>query len=433
MKNPEKSAVRFRKSAKKPKLEAPTLPIPEPPPQTEAPAESQKTFRLKVFGVGGAGCNAADTILRVAAEELDGVEFFALNTDAQALDACQCAEKIQIGATVTRGLSAGGDTGAGEKAALESGDAIGKAIRGADIVFLLTGLGGGTGTGAAPVVARLAKEHGSLVLVFAILPFSFEGERRKQQASTGLDALKAQADAVICFPNDKLFQFAGENTPVQEAFQHCNELMAEGVRAIWRLLTRRGLVNLDFADLRNVIEAKHCEGVIGTGAGEGKERIADAVKSLLASPFLSNGEALGAADGVLVSISGGKDLTLAAVQRVMEPITKAANPRAKIALGAAIDPSANGKLSITLIASQRFSKEKPRAAVVGGKIVPASPQRIAVPSTPAPAASTKKSAPKQEQLQLEAPSRGRFEKSAPTLYEGEDLDVPTFIRRGIRL
>lgn len=419
-------------------------------------------IRLKIIGVGGAG---GHTISQIAAARapgnrlLEGVDLVAINTDQQALDEINAVEKVPIGEAVTHGLGAGGEPEIGARAAQNDAEKIEALCQNTDMVFIAAGLGGGTGTGASPVVARLAKEQGALVLAFVALPFSFEGDRRRQQALSGLEQLKTQADAVICIPNDKIFKMAGDNASVVDAFKRADENIVLGVQAVWQLLSRKGLINLDFADLRATLGSKHCDGLFSHGVAEGANKARDAVKMLLENPLLDGGDVLSKAEGVLVSILGGPDLTLADVQRAVEPISRHAN-RAHIIMGAAIDETYRGKLAVTVIAAanilprrvvpQPVSTRPTTFARLGDAPLYRNARPAATPVV-APVASTPKPAvenvarneavavakspakPKQETLPLEGVSRGRFDKSEPTLYNGEDLDVPTFIRRGVSL
>jgi cell division protein FtsZ len=391
-------------------------------PKTDADATPRR-FRLKLIGVGGAGGNCIHQIA-ASAGALDGVELIAVNTDLQALDAIAGADKMQIGATVTRGLGTGGDPDLGAAAAQQDAEQLEAAIQHADVVFVTAGLGGGTGTGAGPIIAKLAKEQGALVLAFVSMPFSFEGPRRRSQADVGLEQLKAQADAVICIPNDRLTRIVGENAPVTEAFKHGNEIVASGVRAIWQLLSRKGLINLDFADLRSTLGGKHGEGVFSHAEATGPERLRDAMKSLMDNPLFDGNDTLARADGVLVSILGGPDLTLADVQRAVEPISRIAQ-RAHVIMGAAIDDTFTERLAVTVIAAN---------SVVAKRIAPGTTVRAPARAQPQPAPSpVSDGKPKQETLPLEGVSRGKFGGGEPTIYEGEDLDYPTFLRRGISL
>src|SRR2546422_2923594 len=242
----------------------------------------QSDIRFKLVGIGGAGGNAAAQM----AGGLAGVELVAINTDLQALSGITGAEKLQIGSSVTHGLGAGGDPEIGARAAQQDAERIEAIVHNTEIVFITTGLGGGTGTGAAPVIARLAKEQGALVLAFAALPFGFEGERRRQQALAGLEQLRTQADAVVCIPNDKLLKVAGESATAVDVFRRGNELIATGAQAIWQLLSRKGLINLDFADVRTALGGKHSDGIFSFGEGAGAD---EAVAALLKNRLLDGG------------------------------------------------------------------------------------------------------------------------------------------------
>jgi|YelNatPaOPRAMG01_1025707.scaffolds.fasta_scaffold02533_5 cell division protein FtsZ len=402
----------------------------------EKKSDGTRKYRFKIFGVGGAGGNIVQRLAGGGEPVLAGIELLAVNTDAQALESLSGVETLPIGSAVTHGLSAGGDVEVGMRAAQQDFDRLTAAGQGVDVVFLAAGLGGGTGTGAAPVVARAAKEQGALVLAFVALPFTFEGDRRRQQALVGLDQLKAQADAVIAIPNDKLFRLVGENASVVEAFRQCDEIVISGVRAVWQLLARKGLINLDFGDLRATLGAKHSDGIFSHGTGRGADKAKEAVKALLEHPLLEGGEALAKADGVLVSILGGPDLTLADVQRTVEPISKHAS-RAQVIMGAAIDEAYREQLAVTVIAAGGASR---RPVAAARPVLPPRPGVIPVVrpapvAAAAPPAEPKKelAQPKQETLGLENVTKGRFEKGEPTVYDGENLDIPTFLRQGVRL
>jgi cell division protein FtsZ len=404
-------------------------------PATES---AHKKFRLKFLGLGGAGCNTVSHIAK--AEMLDGVELVAINTDAQALDDISVPERIQIGTALTHGLGAGGDSEIGMRAAQQDAERLEAVVQGADVVYLTAGLGGGTGGGAMPAVAKVAHDQNALVLAFVSLPFSFEGERRRQQALAQLEQLKAQADAVICIPNDKLFKIVGENATAVEAFRKCDEIIATGAQAIWQLMSRKGLINLDFADLRATLGAKHCEGLFAHGEAEGENRAKNAIKALLESPMFDAGQALARTEGVLVSILGGPDLSLTDVQRTLDAISREA-PRAHVIMGAAIEPSYKSKFAVTVIASTNLTPRKVVAPALAkpAAVTQAAPEPLRplpTPTAPAAETPTKKKVvakAKQETLPLDHVTRGRFEKSEPTLWDGENLDVPTFLRRGIAL
>ncbi len=431
-----------------------------------APAEAllKKNFTIRVIGVGGAGCNAANYL---GASPLDGIEFVAMNTDAAALERSVIQSTLVLGSRSMRGLGAGGDPARGRAAAEEDMENIRLLATGADLVFLMAGMGGGTGTGAGPVVARVAKEAGALVLAVVMLPFDCEGTRRQRQAQAGLHDLKQVADGVICLPNQKVFKLIDEKTSLMEAFQITNELVAQGVRSIWRLLTRPGLINVDFADLCTVTQGRHGESTLAAAEARGEGRTREVMEKLLAHPLLEDGQTLTHAAAVLVSIAGGPELSMSDVNRIMEQITRHAES-AHMIMGASIDGAMADQLSVTVVAAcgGEPAVDEPagtgaptdRASVFGtpelqpeltneaGKSRP--PSRFVAP---APELSPEKTAQlmtqrnsgsrprkmaarlRQGQLALDVISKGRFEKSEPTIHQGQDLDVPTYIRRGVAL
>ncbi len=425
---------------------------------TEPPVKKQLV--IKVFGIGGAGCN----VLGFTADSPpEGVDFLAINTDALGLDGCTAPAKFVLGAGRTRGLGAGGDPEVGRAAAQEDLPKLQTFCAGADIIFLLAGLGGGTGTGAAPVIARMARESGALVLALVTLPFDFEGGRRQLQAQVGLQQLKAAADAVICLPNQKLFKLIDEKTSVLDGFKISNGLLAEGLRGIWRLLARTGLINVDFADLCSVTRGRHASSLFATAEASGERRAEQVAEKLAAHPLLDGGQILSDADSLLVSIVGGPDLMMNEIQKVMKPLSRQCE-NANIILGAAIDGQFAGRLSITLIASSHCQESVPASAPPPAPSPETSvPEQSAVPEfvdpgdkerpvsryvPPPPALSQekreqllkshpgharKRPSRMQRELPLEIVFKGRFEKSEPTIRHGEDLDVPTYIRRGVPL
>jgi cell division protein FtsZ len=424
--------------------------------KTDEPA-LKKTISIKVWGVGGAGCNAASALDSTV---LNGVDILAVNTDSQALEAAAAANKLVLGARRTRGMGAGGDPALGKAAAEDDLSKLAAYCAGADIVFILAGLGGGTGTGAAPVLARLARESGALVLAIVTLPFDFEGQRRQEQAQEGLQLLKAAADAVICLPNQKLFKLLDEKTSVVDAIKISNALLAEGLHGIWRLLTRTGLINVDFADLCSVTRGRHAAGSFATAEASGERRAEQVVEKLMAHPLLDGGRVLSDSDAVLVSLVGGPDLTLVEIDKMMEPLKRQCE-NAHIIFGAAIDDQFTHRLSVTLIASCRPPAEtRPGLAQsasdnAAGKEQPMHflektaairpPTRVTPPPpemTPEQkeqllktqsAKDRKKLSRLQRELPLEIVFKGRFEKSEPTIRHGEDLDLPTYIRKGVPL
>ena len=416
---------------------------------------ARRGLKIKVFGVGGAGGNI---VSHLAQAGFAGVTFVALNTDARALANVHAANKLALGNQLTRGLSAGGDPEQGQAAAEEDLGRLKELCVGTDLVFIAAGLGGGTGTGASPVLARAAQEAGALVLAFVTLPFECEGARRQRQAQHGLERLKAAADGVICLPNQKVFSLIDEKTSLPETFNFTNELLAQGMRGIGRLLTRAGHINIDFADLCAVVRGRHAESSFATAEAMGENRAREVVDKLFASPLLDGGQMLGEADTVLVSLLGGPDLTMAEINRVMEKINRQCE-NAQVILGAAIDETCGDHLSVTLVASRRNRSVPvaPSEAADEDEVTqflsasrtgrPAS--RRVPPPPPLTLAETgqllsqqagaslrqRRRAAKlrQAQLPLEIISKGRFEKSEPTIHQGEDLDVPTYIRRGVAL
>ena len=436
----------------------------------------KRSFRVRMFGVGGAGCNAVNHIARVP---FDGIEFFALNTDAAALAQLSVQNKVILGEKLTRGMGAGGDPERGRDAAEEDAAKLKSLCEGADVVFVAAGMGGGTGTGASPVLARIAKDCGALVLGMLILPFEWEGTRRQRLANLGLHAMKEAADGVICLPNQKLFKLIDEKTSLLETFAITHELLSQGVRGISRMLLRPGLINVDFADLCSVTRGQHSENSLATAeacgeqitpspptppspegpfvrgartvGGEGpNHRAREVVEKLLKHPLLDGGAALTEAASVLVSIVGGPDLTMADVNRVMEQINRQCEG-AHIIMGAAIEETFAGRLAVTLVVSKRPAAEREEGpGAIPVELIDA--QAAGRPASrfvaPPPATTTetaekvlqngargkrKLAKMKQGQLPLEIISKGRFEKSEPTIYHGQDLDVPTYIRRNVPL
>src|SRR5438105_9214724 len=315
----------------------------------------RRSLAIHVIGVGGAGCN---TVGELKGEQFQNVRFAVLNTDAAALGRSPVESKLMIGSKSTRGLGAGGDPDRGRAAATEDAEKIRALCEGAGVVFVVAGLGGGTGTGASPVVARLAKEAGALVLGIVMLPFDCEGLRRQRQATIGLHELKGMADGVICLPNQKVFKLIDEKTSLLEAFQLTNDLVAQGVRGIWRLLSRPGLINVDFADLCAVAQGKHSESSLAVAEAKGENRVRDAIEKLLAHPLVEAGQCLSEASEVLICIAGGPELAMADVNRIMEQINRHCE-QAHLIMGAAVDEDLRDQLIITLIASRRPGAAEP--------------------------------------------------------------------------
>lgn len=301
--------------------------------------------RIKAIGVGGGGCNA---ITRMVREEIRGVEFIAVNTDAQALAITEAPTRIQLGEKLTKGLGVGGDHTMGQKAAEESRDELKELISGADMVFITCGMGGGTGTGAAPIVAEIAKESGALTIAVVTRPFTFEGVHRCRVADEGIARLLGKADTLIIIPNDRLLDLCDQKTSVDDAFKLADDVLRHGVQAISEVITVPGLINLDFADVKAVMrDAGPAWMSIGTGTG--KNRAVDAAREALASPLLD--VSINGSKGVLFNVTGGSSLTLFEVNEAAEVIKQAVDPEANIIFGVAYDSSMDNELRITLIAT----------------------------------------------------------------------------------
>jgi cell division protein FtsZ len=415
---------------------------------------TDRTIGLKVVGIGGAGSNAVD---RLKMENLDRLQLAVINTDRQALASSPVQEKIMIGMGVTRGLGAGGDPELGREAAEADREKIAGVVKGCDLVFLVTGMGGGTGSGAAPVVAEVASESGALVIAFVTLPFSFEGGRRLKQAEEGLRALRQVCDAVIPLPNDVLLQESGEQETVLDSFALADAWIGRGVRSIWAMLFQTGLINLDFATLRQAFQQRGGKTLFGLGEGAGDQAVPETIASLKLCPLLHTPEFSRKADRLLVNIVGGPDLSLPKVNELMTAITEQFGRDSHIIMGAVIDETRAGRLEVCVIgtsdmggrgvASRRpaAAAHRPRSAAVpaapaGAAASPApaaSPARPAdeLDLAPAAAASTKSSTKvAQEEFGFgEVESRGHFEKTDRNLFDGQDLDVPTYLRRGIKV
>lgn len=311
--------------------------------------------KIKVIGVGGGGGNAVN---RMIASDVSGVEFWSVNTDAQALAQAMAPKHLQVGQKLTRGLGAGGNPAIGQKAAEESRDEIAAALEGSDLVFITAGMGGGTGTGAAPIVAEIAKEVGALTVGVVTRPFTFEGRRRTSQADEGIAALQSRVDTLIVIPNDKLLSVISEQTPVQEAFRVADDILRQGVQGISDIITIPGLVNVDFADVRAVM-ADAGSALMGIGIGSGKSRAREAAMAAISSPLLES--SIDGAKGVVFNITGGSDLTLHEVNAAAEIIYEVVDPNANIIFGAVIDERMQGEVRITVIATG-FTGEAPPAA-----------------------------------------------------------------------
>ena len=414
-------------------------------------------LNVKIIGVGNAGVSVVERMLE---GDLPSAIFIAMNTDAQSLAHSRAAHKIHLETTLLRGLGSCGDPDRGRALAEEHASEIKAAFSGAGVVLIAAGLGGGAGTGCTPAIARLARESGALALAFVLTPFDCEGNRRQQLAEQGLAELRDAADAVICLRNQSIFKLIDENTSVLETFKLTNSLLADVVRGLWRLLHHSGLLDVPFGQLCEQLRDAHTENAFAVAEAIGPTRSREVIDKLLSHPMLDGGAVLAESDSVLVSILGGPDLTMAEVSRLMEQLN-AQCPHSQVTLGAAIDQNFSDRLAVTVIAARKTEEVHTGRGVAPGAAedlttqllrgtTPARPGSRFVPPAPAlppekmaqllakqgkGGSRGRKAAPRlrQTQLPLEIISKGRFDKSEPTIHKGEDLDVPTYIRRGVAL
>ena len=368
--------------------------------------ETKENAKIKVIGLGGGGSNA---INRMMEARFTGVEFIVANTDLQALRASPAPVKLQLGARLTLGLGAGADPEVGKNAALEDREQIKKLLDGADMVFVTAGLGGGTGTGSAPIVAATAKEMGILTVAVVTKPFAFEGRRRSQQAEAGLAELRGVVDTLITIPNQRLLAVVDRGTPLVEAFKIADTVLLQAVQGISDLILVPGLINLDFADVRTIMAGMGMA-LMGAGVGKGEHRALDAAQKAIASPLLDE-TSIDGARGILINFTGGSDLSLHEVEEAARIVQEAAHEEAHIIFGAVIDPSLQDEVRITVIAtgfSERKEENQPSGKVVDMQRAP----RPGAPST--------------KDWRRRVPADVRAEAEGPT---EEDLDVPAFLRR----
>src|SRR5215471_7946711 len=322
-------------------------------------SEEKMSAKIKVIGVGGGGSNAVNRMVQVG---LEGVEFIVANTDLQALKVSPAPCKLQIGSKLTKGLGAGADPNVGRQAALEDTEAILSALDGADMIFVTTGLGGGTGTGAAPVIASLASELGALTIAVVTKPFHFEGKKRQVQAERGLEALKDCVDTIITIPNQRLLSIIDRATPLTEAFATADDVLRQAIQGISDLILVPGLINLDFADVRTIMSGMGLA-MMGTGVAEGPERAMEAARKAISSPLLE-GASVNGSRGVIINVTGGPDLSLVEVSEASSIVQEAADEEANIIFGAVVDPGLKGKVKITVIATgfgQNVAQRSPEA------------------------------------------------------------------------
>lgn len=448
---------------------------------------SDTDLRIKILGLGGAGSNALDRILL---DGFENAELVALNTDVQALTSSVASTKVQLGRNTTRGLGAGGDPEVGYAAAEEGADEIKSALEGATMVFLVAGLGGGTGSGSAPLIASYARAQSAMVIAFVTMPFTFEGKRRRAQAEEALASLQQYADVVICFENDKMGDVVSPRAGIQEAFLVADQTISQSVRAIALLVQTQGLVRVGFDELQTALRRQNPRCLFGYGEAEGDNRAHAALERALKCALMDRGRLLEDAENVLVNVIGGPGMTLNEVQILMDELNRHIGDETRLLFGTAVDPRMGNRMAVMLLSA--LSGNAPRSAAAAppaaqpepaaaapdrtaqaaraivaqeeeeepaeaplemlpvlASIPPAPqlppPERIAAKLSPAThavqttgsaaAEATKKREreAKQEQLTFEPVTRGRFEKSEPTIVDGQDLDVPAFMRRNVRV
>jgi cell division protein FtsZ len=390
--------------------------MPEHPMVFELEEATTQNARMKVLGVGGGGGNAVNRMIR---EQLAGVEFISVNTDAQALLNNRADIKVQIGKKLTRGLGAGARPEIGRQAIEENRDDVLRVLEGADLVFVTCGMGGGTGTGAAPIIAQLARDVGALTVGIVTRPFLFEGRKRLRQAEIGIAEMRKHVDTMIVVPNERLLAVVGKNVPFQESLKKADEVLLHATQGISTLISVTGLVNVDFADVRTVMQ-NGGSALMGTGIGRGEDRALEAAQQAISSPLLDD-VSIGGSTGVLVNITGGEDLTIGEVTQVSEIIHDAAGDEAEIIFGAVHDPAMAGEVRVTVIATG-FDKQHLAAQEGGhGRVQPnvlPFPQRASRGSGVRPAAPAPAPARPSQPAPPEAPQ--------PDVAE---MEIPTFIRR----
>jgi cell division protein FtsZ len=471
------------------------------------PEKKEDDLAIKIIGVGGAGANALD---RIVLDGMEHAEMIAVNTDVQSLASSVATRKVQIGRAVTRGLGAGGDPELGFNAAQESADELRETLQGARMIFVCAGLGGGTGSGAAPCIAQMARESGALVLAFATLPFAFEGKRRSAQAMEALQELQRVSDAVVCFENDRLGDIVLPKAGIHQAFAVADTTISQSVRAIVNVVRRPGLIQIGFDELLAALRSQNSRCLFGFGESDSDNRAHEALALALKNPLMNRGKMLTDAHQILVQISGGPGMTLTEVEIVMQELGRHVEDHTQILFGTSVDGKMGNRLSVTLISSLsaegsvhpalpirtarnpapepasaieapppietvvispatwvepetvEFSNAEPQGEqtfeVPEGKV-----EKVAEPATgiapPPPARKERKPSParepqiasepapmnsppakkdkfvqvRQEVMQFEPITRGRFEKSEPTIVEGQDLDIPTYLRKNVRV
>lgn len=366
---------------------------------------------IKVIGVGGGGNNAVN---RMIDHGVEGVEFIAVNTDAQALNLSKAETTLQIGDKLTRGLGAGANPEIGKKAAEESHEQLEEVLQGADMVFVTAGKGGGTGTGAAPVIAQIAKDLGALTVGVVTRPFSFEGIRRQRQANTGIEALKNSVDTLIVIPNDRLLEIVDKNTPMLEAFREADNVLRQGVQGISDLIAKPGLINVDFADVKTIMSDKG-SALMGIGVATGENRAVEAAKKAISSPLLET--SIDGAQGVLMNISGGPSLSLFEVQEAADLVTSAADEEVNVIFGNVINENLKEEVVVTVIATgfdeTKINPNEPKKR----------PAQQQVPPMQQGGQQQQQQAPAQEH-----PQRKNEQQEDSFQHDEDTLDIPTFLR-----
>jgi cell division protein FtsZ len=393
--------------------------------------ENKQAARIRVVGVGGGGCNAVNTMI---AGNLDRVDFIAANTDIQALAANNAETKIQIGATLTKGLGAGANPEVGREAALESKDEIAQALEGADMVFVTAGMGGGTGTGAAPIIADIAKSLDCLTVAVVTKPFMFEGNKRRKQAEQGLIELKASVDTLISIPNQRLLTLTDQPMSLLDTFKRADEVLLHAVQGISDLVQYHGYINVDFADVKTIMKDRGFA-LMGTGRAAGEKRAVIAMQQAISSPLLED-VSIDGATGLLINITGGRDMTLQEVNEALTLVHDSADPDAEIIFGSLIDDAFQDEIKITIIATgfgPRDVKHRPSVAHQ-------QQGHVSRPPPPPPPPPSREEVPAVVSTKLAARvhpgSEARLNPatrviSSPTLPADEDqFDIPTFLRRG---
>lgn len=381
--------------------------------------------KIKVVGVGGGGTNAIATMISLG---LHGVDFIAANTDNQALSANPAPHHIQLGTELTKGLGAGANPEIGKKAAMEDSTRIGEMLAGADMVFITAGMGGGTGTGAAPVIAQIAKEAGALTVGVVTKPFNFEGKKRRKNAEKGILELKEAVDTLICIPNQRLLYVANETTTMLDCFKKADEVLYQAVKGISDLINVRGLVNLDFADVRTVM-CNQGMALMGTGVSSGENRAIEAARNAISSPLLED-ISINGATGIIINITGGSDLTLFEVNEACSLITEEAHEDAEIIFGSVIDDNLKDEVRVTVIATGFNSQPDVK---VNGTVTTAMEASKIEESKPAEVTLNPNLVSAVQKLDVSAPDVKTAKQIAREIgkrfFETEEYDIPTFLRR----